>query len=475
MKKIFKSPIFIVILAAVITVVAAFLIKGAVEKAKSEPTPQNVVSWTIDNIENAPSYVASYAIDLETELFYKDEVVKIAVDGVTETLFNKNKNASYVMGTSYVEINDDAVEVKEERYIVDGDKYRLIYNRDDFEDESWSCTKFEGEDARFYDLLDVVKTASKGLANFTMTEETVDEKTVYKLVGTIADASSLIDNLKWNEVFNTINMQPKISAKVEILIDKDTNFVTYVKVDMTDGFKDACKVANLDLDVYSMSMEATYSDFNTEKNVVVPVTVEQGATMTTESFKDWQSTRFVGWFENKANEEEPEEDYEFTDMPEGVNTRLAFTMCGKKLWIGMPVENMLVIAPFNSEYQNSRVAPGETARVYLRMENEDEIGIDVYNATEEMQFVADCVVVGVEFYKLDLMNTEFKLGAGLSFTTTLDSLESKFGKCQGDNIIATTGYITYKWNLADNVFLNVKFSESTNKIVSIYLVDGVVK
>ena len=65
MKKIFKSPIFIVILAAVITVVAAFLIKGAVEKAKSEPTPQNVVSWTIDNIENAPSYVASYEIDLE--------------------------------------------------------------------------------------------------------------------------------------------------------------------------------------------------------------------------------------------------------------------------------------------------------------------------------------------------------------------------------------------------------------------------
>jgi hypothetical protein len=308
-----------------------------------------------------------------------------------------------------------------------------------------------------------------------MTEETRDGKQVYKLVGTIADASSLVENLKWTEIFKTVNIQQQIPANVEIVIDKETNFVVCVSVDMTDGFKDACNAANLDLDIYSMSVEASYSDFNTEKNVILPVAVEQGAQMTTEQFKDWQSTKFVGWFENKANEENSGKDYEFTNMPEDTNTKLAFTMCGKKLWVGMPVENMLVIAPFNSEYQNSRVAPGETARIYLRMENEDEIGIDVYNATEEMQFVADCVVAGVEFYKLDLMNTEFKLGAGLSFTTTLESLETKFGKCPGDNIVSTTGYVTYKWNLADNVFLYVKFSESTNKIVSIYLVDGVVK
>lgn len=475
MKKIFKSPIFIVVLVAILTVVAAFLIKDAVEKAQAEPTPQNVMSWTIDNIESAPSYVATYAIDVETELFYKDEVVKIAIDGVTETLFNKNKNASYVMGTSYIEINDDSVEVKEERYVVDGDKYRLIYNREDFEGESWSCTQFEDEDARFYDLLDVVKTASKGLANFTMTEETIDDVAVYKLVGSIDDASPLIDNLKWNEIFKTINMSTKLPANVEIRIDKETNFVTYVKVDLAEGFKAACDVANLDLDIYSINMSAVYSDFNTEKNVVVPVSVEENAVMTSDKFQDWQSTMFVDWFEKKAEEEKQEPDYEYTDMPADVNNRLAFTLGGKKMWVGMPVTNVLTIAPFNSEYQNSRVAPGETTRVYFRMENDDEIGVDVYNGTEEMQFVADCVVVGVEFYKLDLMNTQFKLGAGLSFDTTLETLESKFGQCHGDNIVATTGYITYRWNLADHAFLDVKFSESTNKIVSIYLVDGVVK
>lgn len=468
MKKLIKSPLFICAIVAVILGIILGIVYLGNKDTQEEATPENVVHWSIDSIENSTSYISEMTQYVETELPYKDGIVKISIDGFYTMELDKTVDTGHLHGHSYVRIDDDTVQINEEKYVANNDKYRLVYVHDT-ENDKWICTKDEEASAAFYDLLTVINMASNNMESFEMTEENVEGIDVYKLTGIVSDSTLLIDNLKWNGIFQAAGVQTTIPAHVEICVNKSNNCVSSIKVDMTKGFTAVCNAEELDLDIYSMSVDVNYREFTEDNFIDVPFDVLDSAELTSKPIDDWQDTRFVDWFEKKAEEEANKPVFEYEPAPEDVDGRTTFTINGKKMWVGMPVTNMLSIASLDESYYTTYVLPGETLRFYFVLDNGNDIAIDVYNPGTEMAFVTDCVVGNVELYKLSLMDTNVEFEIGVTFDNEIRHVEKIFGKCSGDNIVQTKSYTTYTWQLTNTMIYRVQISNTTKKIVSIFI------
>ena len=152
MKKSNKSPLLICgIIATIIGFAIGFIYTGN-QIAQQEATPENVIHWSIDSIENSTSYISEMTQSIDTELPYKDGKVTIVIDGFYTMELDKTVDTGHIFGHSYVRIDDDSVQIDEEKYVANSDKYRLVYVKD-ADTGKWIGTKDEEASAVFYDLL----------------------------------------------------------------------------------------------------------------------------------------------------------------------------------------------------------------------------------------------------------------------------------------------------------------------------------